>query len=123
MACAVESKASTSARWVEETALEVAPDVHFRLARGKGRNAVRRRLDDHDKNVEREKAAEARERFVCNKAVSYTHLLPACARPAALVRTASVIKMTYSHCSHFMPRRLRTAMTGSDSAQTSKTLV
>ena len=54
---------------VKANSLEVAPDVHFRLARGKGRNAVRRRLDDHDKNVEREKAAEARERFVCNKVV------------------------------------------------------
>ena len=42
---------------------------------------------------------------------------------AALVSTASVIRITYSHCSHFMPRRLSTAITGSVSAHTSNTLV
>ena len=54
---------------VKADSLEVAPDIHFRLACGEGRDAVCRRLNDHDKNIECEKAAEARERFVCNKVV------------------------------------------------------
>ena len=60
----VEIRKGQRLQVVKADSLEVAPDIHFRLARGKGRNAVRRRLDDHDQNVERQKSAQPCERFV-----------------------------------------------------------
>ena len=54
---------------VEANPLEVAPDIHFRLAGGKRGDAVRRRLDNHDQNIKRHKRAEPRERPVRNKMV------------------------------------------------------
>ena len=54
---------------VEANPLEVAPDIHFRLAGGKCGDAVRRRLDNHDQNIKRHKRAKPRERPVRNKMV------------------------------------------------------
>ena len=54
---------------VKADSLEVAPDIHFRLACGEGRDAVCRRLNDHDQNVERQKSAQPCERFVRDEVV------------------------------------------------------